>query len=61
MIAQSDPAILAFAAHRQPLSHGILQPHDLTGAALFLLSDESRMITGKILDVDGGWSFSGGS
>ena len=54
--AQRDPAILAYAAARQPLANGILQPGDLTGAALFLLSDDARMITGQTLDVDGGWS-----
>jgi NAD(P)-dependent dehydrogenase (short-subunit alcohol dehydrogenase family) len=59
--AQSDAQIMAYAASRQPLSGGILQPDDLVGAALFLLSDESRMITGQVLDVDGGWSVSHGS
>jgi NAD(P)-dependent dehydrogenase (short-subunit alcohol dehydrogenase family) len=58
--AQQDPQILAYATQRQPLSHGILDPTDLTGAALFLLSDEARMITGQVLDVDGGWSVSHG-
>ncbi|HUP83769.1 MAG TPA: SDR family oxidoreductase [Candidatus Limnocylindria bacterium] len=58
--AQQDPAILAYAQGRQPLAGGILQPQDLTGAALFLLSDDSRMITGQVLDVDGGWSVSEG-
>jgi NAD(P)-dependent dehydrogenase (short-subunit alcohol dehydrogenase family) len=59
--AQQDPEILDYAAQRQPLSRGILDPTDLTGAALFLLSDEARMITGQVLDVDGGWSVSDGS
>jgi NAD(P)-dependent dehydrogenase (short-subunit alcohol dehydrogenase family) len=58
--AQQDPDILAYAAVRQPLSRGILDPHDLVGAALFLLSDEARMITGQVLDADGGWSVSHG-
>lgn len=31
-----------------------LQPEDLTGAAVFLASDESAMITGQVLCVDGG-------
>ena len=59
--AQQNPQILAYAEARQPLSHGILDPADLTGAALFLLSDDSRMVTGQVLDVDGGWSVSHGS
>lgn len=58
--AQQNPQILAYAKTRQPLARGILEPHDLVGAALFLLSDEARMITGQVLDVDGGWSVSGG-
>jgi NAD(P)-dependent dehydrogenase (short-subunit alcohol dehydrogenase family) len=29
-------------------------PNDLTGAVLFLLSDEARWITGHVLNVDGG-------
>jgi len=33
------------------------QPDDLVGATLFLLSDESRWITGQILAVDGGQTF----
>jgi NAD(P)-dependent dehydrogenase (short-subunit alcohol dehydrogenase family) len=59
--AQGDPDILAYAQIRQPLSQGILQPHDLIGAALFLLSDEAAMITGQVLDVDGGWSVTSGA
>jgi NAD(P)-dependent dehydrogenase (short-subunit alcohol dehydrogenase family) len=33
------------------------QPDDLVGAALFLLSDEARWVTGQILAVDGGQTF----
>ena len=58
--AQQDRQILAYAATRQPLAIGILQPSDLTGTALFLLSDDARMITGQTIDVDGGWSVSSG-
>jgi len=29
---------------------------DLTGALLFLLSDDSKYITGQNIIVDGGWS-----
>jgi NAD(P)-dependent dehydrogenase (short-subunit alcohol dehydrogenase family) len=54
--AQSDPAILDFTAGRQPLAGGMLDPADVARAAVFLLSDEARMITGQVIAVDGGWS-----
>jgi NAD(P)-dependent dehydrogenase (short-subunit alcohol dehydrogenase family) len=31
-----------------------LKPHDITGGALFLASDASRMMTGQALVIDGG-------
>jgi NAD(P)-dependent dehydrogenase (short-subunit alcohol dehydrogenase family) len=33
------------------------QPDDLVGAVMFLLSDESRWVTGQIIAVDGGQTF----
>jgi 3-oxoacyl-[acyl-carrier protein] reductase len=36
--------------------HGIIEPEDIANAALFLVSDESRFITGQNLMVDGGCS-----
>ena len=33
---------------------GVLEAQDLTGAAVFFASDESRFITGQVLVVDGG-------
>jgi NAD(P)-dependent dehydrogenase (short-subunit alcohol dehydrogenase family) len=35
---------------------GIIEPEDVANAALFLVSDESRFITGQNLMVDGGCS-----
>lgn len=57
--AQTDAEIVQFAKRKQPFAEGgLLTPDDLVGAALFLLSDESRMVTGQVIDVDGGWSLS---
>jgi NAD(P)-dependent dehydrogenase (short-subunit alcohol dehydrogenase family) len=54
--AQSDSEILAYVSQRQPLAGGPLQPDDLVGTALYLLSGDSRMVTGQVIAVDGGWS-----
>lgn len=58
--ATSDPAILAFLRTKQPLSQGPGRAQDCAEAAVFLCSDESRMITGVVLPVDGGWQVSEG-
>jgi NAD(P)-dependent dehydrogenase (short-subunit alcohol dehydrogenase family) len=59
--AQADAAVLDFIKTKQPLDGGrIGQPADADGAAVFLLSDESKFITGQILAVDGGWCVSEG-
>jgi NAD(P)-dependent dehydrogenase (short-subunit alcohol dehydrogenase family) len=54
--AAADPDIVAYAARKQPVVGGFLDPADIAAAALFLLSDESRGVTGQVLTVDGGWS-----
>jgi NAD(P)-dependent dehydrogenase (short-subunit alcohol dehydrogenase family) len=56
--AQSDSEILEFIKRKQPLSGAMLDAEDVAAAALFLLGDESRHITGQVLGVDGGWSVS---
>jgi NAD(P)-dependent dehydrogenase (short-subunit alcohol dehydrogenase family) len=58
--AQEDPEILAYLARRQPLAGGPIDPDAVTALALFLLSDEARMVTGQVVAVDGGWSVSEG-
>ncbi len=40
---------------RHPL-HGIGQPEDIVGAAIFLASSEARWVTGVLLPVDGGYT-----
>ena len=57
--AQSNAELLRSVAARQPLAGGILQPDDLVGTALYLLSDDARMVSGQVIDVDGGWSLAG--
>ncbi|HZG95652.1 MAG TPA: SDR family oxidoreductase [Mycobacteriales bacterium] len=54
--AAADEASVAFAAQRQPLSGGFLDPRDVTDVAVHLCSDESRAVTGQVVAVDGGWS-----
>ena len=57
--AQSDVRIMAYVGARQPLARGALSADDLIGTALYLLSDDSRMVTGQVIDVDAGWSLNG--
>jgi NAD(P)-dependent dehydrogenase (short-subunit alcohol dehydrogenase family) len=54
--AAADPATVAFIRRKQPLAGGFLDPHDIASAAVYLLADESRAVTGQLLAVDGGWS-----
>jgi len=60
--ACDDDQIRRFVQARQPLDGGrIGQPADLDAAAVYLLSDASRFVTGQVLCVDGGWSVSDGA
>jgi NAD(P)-dependent dehydrogenase (short-subunit alcohol dehydrogenase family) len=54
--AASDPHILEYARRKQPLAGDMLDPDEVAKAAIFFLSDESRVVTGQSLAVDGGWS-----
>jgi NAD(P)-dependent dehydrogenase (short-subunit alcohol dehydrogenase family) len=59
--AAADERILKFIATKQPLDGGrIGRPDDCDGAAVFLLSDAARFVTGQVLAVDGGWTVSEG-
>jgi NAD(P)-dependent dehydrogenase (short-subunit alcohol dehydrogenase family) len=58
--AASDAAIRAYAATRQPLAGELMDPEEVAHAVVYLLSDESRAVTGQVLKIDGGWSVSSG-
>lgn len=54
--AAADEATQAFSERKQPLAGGFVPAEDVADAALYLLSPESRSVTGQTLTVDGGWS-----
>ena len=59
--AAENEGIMSFVRNKQPLDGGrIGKPEDLNSAALYLLSKESRFVTGQVLAVDGGWSVTEG-
>jgi NAD(P)-dependent dehydrogenase (short-subunit alcohol dehydrogenase family) len=59
--ATQDADIMAYLRRKQPLAGGPGDPDDCSGAAVFLCSDEARLITGAVLTVDGGWCVSEGA
>lgn len=56
--AQENQAILDLMKTKQPLVEELISAEDVARSALFLLSDEARVITGDVLTVDAGWSVS---
>jgi NAD(P)-dependent dehydrogenase (short-subunit alcohol dehydrogenase family) len=59
--AVADPVIVDYLRRKQPLANGPGRPEDCADAAVFLCSDEARLLTGVVLPVDGGWCVSDGS
>ena len=55
-ILAGQPTDFLAAYKKHCASKGMLDPHDLLGALMFLLSDESSYITGQNLIIDGGWT-----
>jgi len=59
--ATEDEAIMSFIRKKQPLDGGRAgQPADLDAAVVYLLSDQSKFVTGQVLAIDGGWSVTEG-
>ena len=59
--AVENEDIMQFIQTKQPLDGGRIGiPEDIDGAAVFLLSDHAKFITGQVIAVDGGWSVSEG-
>jgi NAD(P)-dependent dehydrogenase (short-subunit alcohol dehydrogenase family) len=56
--ARQNPDLLEFIKTKQPLSEDLIEADDVAHAAVFLLSDEARAITGEVMSVDAGWSVS---
>jgi NAD(P)-dependent dehydrogenase (short-subunit alcohol dehydrogenase family) len=56
---QGATGLAEFVRKKQPLMGGILEVEDIARAALFLMGDGSRAITGQVLAVDAGWGLTG--
>jgi len=56
--AQQNPDLLEFIKTKQPLSEDLIEADDVARAAVFLLSDDARNITGEVMSVDAGWRMS---
>jgi NAD(P)-dependent dehydrogenase (short-subunit alcohol dehydrogenase family) len=56
--AVRDPAIRDYLRRKQPLAQGPGRSEDIADAAVYLCSDEARLVTGQVLCVDGGWGVS---
>lgn len=56
--SQQNPEIVEYVRQRQPLADGMIEADEIARAAVFLLSDEARMITGDTVTVDAGWNVS---
>jgi NAD(P)-dependent dehydrogenase (short-subunit alcohol dehydrogenase family) len=54
--AASRKDLMTYVAGKQRLLGGFGSPEGVADAALFLASDESRLMTGVVFPVDGGWS-----
>lgn len=51
----SEPELKEFFESRTPIGH-LGDPSDIVGATIFLAGQSSRMVTGQILAIDGGYT-----
>jgi NAD(P)-dependent dehydrogenase (short-subunit alcohol dehydrogenase family) len=58
--AVRDPEILRYVVGKQPLAGGAGLPEDVAEVALALCEPATRLVTGQVVRVDGGWSVSEG-
>jgi NAD(P)-dependent dehydrogenase (short-subunit alcohol dehydrogenase family) len=54
--ASENPEIVEFIESKQPLTGGMVPCADAAAVSKFLLSDDSRAMTGEVIEVDGGWN-----
>lgn len=54
--ASEDVEILKFIKQKQPLIADMIPVEDVASACVYLLTSQSRSITGQVLAVDAGWS-----
>lgn len=52
---KSEPELKQFFESRTPMGH-LGNPSDVVGATIFLAGQSSRMVTGQILAIDGGYT-----
>lgn len=53
--ASSDPEIIKYMRYRQPLLADVIPVKDVAATCVYLLTDASHSVTGKVIEVDGGW------
>ena len=56
---EGTPELVELIRKKQPLAEGLIDADEVARAAIFLLGEESRRITGEVLTVDAGWSITG--
>ncbi len=57
--ASKNDQIVQFMKTKQPLVEDVMDAKDVAASCVFLLSNQSKVITGEVLKIDAGWSISG--